>query len=72
MFVQTAGRIRRGERVPVPVSWGRVLGDDQMVAGALLDRLLHRSVVINIEGDSYRMRSHRARAEASRRAVKNP
>lgn len=53
-------------------SWGRVLGDDQMVAGALLDRLLHRSVVVNIEGDSYRMRSHRARAEAARRAVKNP
>ena len=50
-------------------SWGRVLGDDQMVAAALLDRLLHRSVVINIEGDSYRMRSHRARAEATRRAV---
>ena len=53
-------------------SWGQVLGDDQMVAGALLDRLLHRSVVINIEGDSYRMRSHRARAEAARRAVRNP
>ncbi len=53
-------------------SWGRVLGDDQMVAGALLDRLLHRSVVVNIEGDSYRMRSHRARAEATRRAVRNP
>lgn len=53
-------------------SWGRVLGDDQMVAGALLDRLLHRSVVINIEGDSYRMRSHRARAEATRRAATNP
>ena len=53
-------------------SWGRVLGDDQMVAGALLDRLLHRSVVINIEGDSYRMRSHRARAEAIRQAVRNP
>ena len=43
-----------------------------MVAGALLDRLLHRSVVINIEGDSYRMRAHRARAEATRRAVRNP
>ena len=53
-------------------SWGRVLGDDQMVAGALLDRLLPRSVVVNIEGDSYRMRSHRARAEATRRAVRNP
>ena len=31
-------------------SWGRVLGDDQMVAGALLDRLLHRSVVITTKG----------------------
>jgi len=52
--------------------WGKVFGDDQMVAGALLDRLLHRSVVINIEGDSYRMRSHRARAEAARKAVAHP
>ena len=50
-------------------SWGKVFNDDPMVAGAMLDRLLHRSVVINIEGDSYRMRSHRARAEATRRAV---
>jgi DNA replication protein DnaC len=50
-------------------SWGKVFGDDQMVAGALLDRLLHRSVVINIDGDSYRMRSHRARAEAARQVV---
>jgi DNA replication protein DnaC len=53
-------------------SWGKVFGEDQMVAGALLDRLLHRSVVINIEGDSYRMRSHRARAEAARKAVAHP
>ncbi len=28
-----------------------------------LERLLHRSVVFNIDGESYRMRSHRARAE---------
>jgi DNA replication protein DnaC len=40
-----------------------------MVAAALLDRLLHRSVVLNIEGQSYRMRAHRARAEAVRKAV---
>jgi DNA replication protein DnaC len=39
---------------------------------AMLDRLLHRSVVMNIDGDSYRMRSHRARAEAARRAVARP
>jgi hypothetical protein len=29
----------------------------------MLDRLLHRSVVFNINGDSYRMRAHRARTE---------
>ena len=50
-------------------SWGNVFNDDPMIAGAMLDRLLHRSVVLNIDGDSYRMRSHRARAEATRRAV---
>ena len=50
-------------------SWGKVFNDDPMVAAAMLDRLLHRSVVINIDGDSYRMRSHRARAEATRKAV---
>lgn len=50
-------------------SWGRVFADDQMVAAAMLDRLLHRSVVLDIKGDSYRMRSHRARAETARRAV---
>ena len=52
-------------------SWGKVFNDDPMVAGAMLDRLLHRSVVISIDGDSYRMRSHRARAEATRRAVRS-
>jgi DNA replication protein DnaC len=53
-------------------SWGKAFNDDPMIAGAMLDRLLHRSVVINIDGDSYRMRSHRARAEATRKAVRNP
>jgi DNA replication protein DnaC len=53
-------------------SWGKVFNDDPMVAGAMLDRLLHRSVVLNIDGDSYRMRSHRARAEATRRALARP
>jgi DNA replication protein DnaC len=50
-------------------SWGKVFNDDQMVAAAMLDRLLHRSVVFNIDGPSYRMRVHRARAEATRKAV---
>jgi DNA replication protein DnaC len=42
-------------------SWGKIF-DDPMVAAAMLDRLLHRSAVLNITGESYRMRAHRARA----------
>ena len=49
-------------------SWGKIF-DDPMVAAAMLDRLLHRSVVFNIDGESYRMRSHRARSEAMRKGV---
>jgi len=52
-------------------SWGKIF-DDPMVAAAMLDRLLHRSVVFNIDGESYRMRSHRARSEATRKAVHLP
>jgi len=37
--------------------WGEVFGDP-VVATALLDRLLHHAVVIQIEGSSYRLRSH--------------
>lgn len=37
--------------------WGEVLGDP-VVATALLDRLLHHAVVIQIEGASYRLRAH--------------
>jgi IstB-like ATP binding protein len=49
-------------------SWGKIF-DDPMVAAAMLDRLLHRSVVFNIDGESYRMRSHRARTEGLRKGV---
>jgi len=46
-------------------AWGRIF-DDPMVAAAMLDRLLHRSVAFNIDGESYRMRAHRARADKLR------
>lgn len=46
-------------------SWAKIF-DDPMVAAAMLDRLLHRSVVFNIDGDSYRMRAHRAHSERLR------
>lgn len=37
--------------------WGDVFGDP-VVATALLDRLLHHAVVVQIEGASYRLRGH--------------
>ena len=48
--------------------WGEVLGDTT-VAAAMLDRLLHRSVVLNLDGDSYRLRDHHARSENLRKAT---
>ncbi len=37
--------------------WGEVFGDN-VVAAALLDRLLHHAVVVKIEGNSYRLKEH--------------
>ena len=37
-------------------SWPEVLGGDEVLAGAILDRLLHNAVVLNIQGRSYRLR----------------
>ena len=39
------------------------------ISAAMLDRLLHRSVVINLDGESYRLRDHHVAAENLRRAA---
>ena len=49
-------------------AWGDILGDTT-VAAAMLDRLLHRSVVMNLDGDSYRLRDHHARSDQLRRTT---
>jgi DNA replication protein DnaC len=49
-------------------AWGEVLGDN-VVAAAMLDRLLHRCVVLNLDGDSYRLRHHQAAADQLRQAT---
>lgn len=36
--------------------WGKLLGGDEVLAMALLDRLLHHAEVISINGRSYRMK----------------
>ena len=43
--------------------WGDIFGDDVMAA-ALIDRLLHHCHIVSIRGNSYRMREHRALYEA--------
>lgn len=53
--MQITGRIRHYEHVPAPDEWGGVLGDD-ILATAILDRLLHHCDVLNINGPSYRLK----------------
>jgi len=38
--------------------WGQVFGD-QIIATAILDRLLHHSTIVNVKGDSYRLKEKR-------------
>ena len=38
--------------------WGEVLGD-QVVASSVLDRILHHCTVINIKGESYRLKDRK-------------
>jgi DNA replication protein DnaC len=40
-------------------AWGDIL-PDQVMTAAILDRLLHRSITLNIQGESYRLRQHRS------------
>ena len=57
--------VRRYERTATLITtnqmvtqWGAVFGDE-MIAAAMLDRLLHHSQTLVIQGDSYRMREKR-------------
>ena len=45
--------------------WGHVFADDPVMASAALDRLLHRSTVVNIRGESYRMNEKRRAGTAA-------
>lgn len=55
---------RRYERGSIVLTSNRGFGDwgavfaDQVVASAILDRLLHHATVVNVKGQSFRMRAH--------------
>lgn len=65
---------RRHERRPIVVTtnkpfaeWNEVFANASSVT-ALLDRLLHRAEIVRIEGESYRAKEARERAEAKAKA----
>lgn len=54
--------------------WGEIFGDDVMAA-ALVDRLVHHCHIVNIRGNSYRLRQHRdlaRRLQADTPAARRP
>jgi DNA replication protein DnaC len=59
LFTLISARYERGSIVLTSnkgfAEWGEVLGDS-VIAAAILDRLLHHSHVVNIRGESYRLR----------------
>ena len=70
LFQLVAARYERGSILLTLnqgfADWGRTLGDD-VVATAILDRLLHHSQVITIQGHSYRLCTIRRAGKVSRR-----
>jgi DNA replication protein DnaC len=46
--------------------WGEIFGDEVMAA-ALIDRLLHHCHIVNVRGNSYRMRHHATTNQAAER-----
>ncbi len=53
------------------IDWGQVFGDP-VLATAILDRLVHHSTILNIRGDSYRLREKRKAGLLGAAAVRPP
>lgn len=50
-------------------AWGEVVAQDNVLASAILDRLLHHSTTINIKGESYRLKDKRKAGILSQKEV---
>ena len=62
MFQLIARRYERGSIILTSnqslTGWGDVFGDP-IIATAILDRLLHHSTMLNVKGESYRLKEKR-------------
>lgn len=57
-YGQVAAATLVREQVPAPDRWGETFSDD-VVAAAMIDRLVHHAEVLTLTGDSYRTRQRR-------------
>ena len=71
-FNVVAKRYERGSMVLTSnlpfTQWAGAFADDQTLTAAMLDRLLHHAHIVQISGESYRLKDKRRAGSASRRA----
>lgn len=72
-FNVVAKRYERGSMVLTSnlpfTQWAGAFADDQTLTAAMLDRLLHHAHIVQIAGESYRLKDKRKAGQAARRAT---
>ncbi len=72
-FNVVAKRYERGSIVLTSnlpfTQWAGAFADDQTLTAAMLDRLLHHAHIVQISGDSYRLRDKRKAGQATRKGT---
>jgi DNA replication protein DnaC len=72
-FNLVAKRYERGSMVLTSnlpfTQWASAFADDQTLTAAMLDRLLHHSHIVQVTGESYRLKDKRKAGQAARRTV---
>lgn len=72
-FNLVAKRYERGSMVLTSnlpfTQWATAFADDQTLTAAMLDRLLHHAHIVQVTGESYRLKDKRKAGQAARRAV---
>ena len=60
----------RHQQQAASAAWGEIFGDD-VVAAAMIDRLVHHAEILALKGDSYRLRDKRPRRPQPRQERRN-
>ncbi len=72
-FSLVAKRYERGSMVLTSnlpfTQWATAFADDQTLTAAMLDRLLHHAHIVQVTGESYRLKDKRKAGQTARRTV---